>query len=386
MRLLGLDPGLRHTGWGVVDVVGNRLSHVAAGVVHSRAGETLATRLVDLFRQLNGVLDRYAPDEAAVEETFVNKNPASTLKLGVARGVVLLAPAERGIPVFEYSANLIKKSVVGVGHADKQQIEMMVRRLLPGAAIEASDAADALAVAICHAHHAQTQRAWGQTLSPTGRGRDPRQREGEGVAPLRDASAHGLTAAAPSPRPSPRRGEGDGIADARQQTNPARAATTLSPAGRGKGEGVVGADTAPAIPLTPTLSPRGEGDLAADAQRKPTLAEAERARRLRRDSTDVETLLWCRLRNRQLEKAKFRRQEPILGFTADFVCHEQRLIVELDGGQHTLRSDKDAQRTRLLEQAGFRVLRFWNNDVVENIDGVLEAIRSSLTTTVGDSR
>ncbi len=160
MRLLGLDPGLRHTGWGVVDVAGNRLSHVAAGVVHSRDGEKLATRLVDLFRQLNGVLDRYAPDEAAVEETFVNKNPASTLKLGVARGVVLLAPAERGIPVFEYSANLIKKSVVGVGHADKQQIEMMVRRLLPGAAIEAGDAADALAVAICHAHHAATQRAW----------------------------------------------------------------------------------------------------------------------------------------------------------------------------------------------------------------------------------
>ncbi|HEX6843081.1 MAG TPA: crossover junction endodeoxyribonuclease RuvC, partial [Stellaceae bacterium] len=204
MRLLGLDPGLRHTGWGVVDVAGNRLSHIAAGVVHSRDGAALATRLVDLFRQLNGVLDRYAPDEAAVEETFVNKNPASTLKLGVARGVVLLAPAERGIPVFEYSANLIKKSVVGVGHADKQQIEMMVRRLLPGAAIEASDAADALAVAICHAHHAQTQRVWGATLSPPGRGRDPRQREGEWAAPLRDASAHALTAAAPSPRPSPR--------------------------------------------------------------------------------------------------------------------------------------------------------------------------------------
>jgi crossover junction endodeoxyribonuclease RuvC len=160
MRLLGLDPGLRHTGWGVLDAAGNRLSHVADGVVHSREGRPLAERLVDLFRQLNEVIDRYAPDEAAVEETFVNKNPASTLKLGVARGVVLLAPAERGVPVFEYSANLIKKSVVGAGHADKQQIQMMVRRLLPGCEIGSPDAADALAVAICHAHHAQTQRAW----------------------------------------------------------------------------------------------------------------------------------------------------------------------------------------------------------------------------------
>lgn len=166
MRLLGLDPGLRHTGWGVVDVAGNRLSHVADGVVHSRDGEKLATRLVELFRQLNAVLDRFRPDEAAVEETFVNKNPASTLKLGVARGVVLLVPAERGLPVFEYSANLIKKSVVGVGHADKQQVEMMVRRLLPGAALEAPDAADALAVAICHAHHAATQRAWAAGAAP----------------------------------------------------------------------------------------------------------------------------------------------------------------------------------------------------------------------------
>ena len=160
MRLIGLDPGLRHTGWGVIEAAGNRLIHVADGVVHSREGRPLAERLVDLFRQLNGILGRYAPEEAAVEETFVNKNPASTLKLGVARGVVLLAPAERGIRVFEYSANLIKKSVVGVGHADKQQIEMMVKRLLPGAALEAADAADALAVAICHAHHAATQRAW----------------------------------------------------------------------------------------------------------------------------------------------------------------------------------------------------------------------------------
>jgi len=160
MRLIGLDPGLRHTGWGVIEAAGNRLSHVADGVVHSRDGRPLAERLVDLFRQLNAILATYEPEAAAVEETFVNKNPASTLKLGVARGVVLLAPAERGIAVFEYSANLIKKSVVGVGHADKQQVETMVRRLLPGATLESPDAADALAVAICHAHHAATQRVW----------------------------------------------------------------------------------------------------------------------------------------------------------------------------------------------------------------------------------
>ncbi|MFI4947892.1 MAG: crossover junction endodeoxyribonuclease RuvC [Alphaproteobacteria bacterium] len=160
MRVLGLDPGLRHTGWGVIDVAGNRLRHIADGVVHAPTELPLAERLVALFRQLNAVLERFAPDEAAVEETFVNKNASSTLKLGVARGVVLLAPAERGIPVAEYSANLIKKTVVGAGHAGKEQIQLMVRRLLPGSAIAEADAADALAVAICHAHHAATQRLW----------------------------------------------------------------------------------------------------------------------------------------------------------------------------------------------------------------------------------
>jgi crossover junction endodeoxyribonuclease RuvC len=160
MRVLGLDPGLRHTGWGVIEVAGNRLSHVADGVVHAPTTLPLAERLVALFRQLTEVLERFHPDEAAVEESFVNKNAASTLKLGVARGVVLLAPAERGIPVAEYSANLVKKSVVGAGHAEKAQVQMMVRRLLPGCAIVEADAADALAVAICHAHHAATQRAW----------------------------------------------------------------------------------------------------------------------------------------------------------------------------------------------------------------------------------
>ena len=157
MRLIGLDLGLRHTGWGVIEASGNRLSHVADGVVHARVNLSLAERLGEIFRQLNDVLDRYAPEAAAVEETFVNKNPSSTLRLGMARGVVLLAPAERGLPVFEYSTNLVKKSIVGVGHADKAQVQMMVRKLLPGTQAD-EDASDALAVAICHAHHAATRR------------------------------------------------------------------------------------------------------------------------------------------------------------------------------------------------------------------------------------
>jgi crossover junction endodeoxyribonuclease RuvC len=157
MRLIGLDPGLRHTGWGIIDVAGNRLSHIADGVVNTRNDGSLAERLGELYRQLNEVLDRFTPEAAAVEETFVNKNPSSTLRLGMARGVVLLAPAERGLPVFEYSTNLVKKSVVGTGHADKAQVQMMVRKLLPGADA-GEDASDALAVAICHAHHAATRR------------------------------------------------------------------------------------------------------------------------------------------------------------------------------------------------------------------------------------
>ena len=154
MRLLGLDPGLRRTGWGVIDASGNHLAYVADGIIAVPDGMALAERLVALYRALLAVIEHHAPDEAAVEETFVNKNPASTLRLGLARGVVLLAPAERGLPVHEYAANLIKKSVVGVGHAEKPQVGMMVRRLLPGCLVAGADAADALAVAICHAHHA----------------------------------------------------------------------------------------------------------------------------------------------------------------------------------------------------------------------------------------
>ncbi|HVH79710.1 MAG TPA: crossover junction endodeoxyribonuclease RuvC [Stellaceae bacterium] len=160
MRILGLDPGLRHTGWGVIDVDGNRLTHVADGVVSAPTDLAFGERLVALFRQVGEVLERFHPDAAAVEETFVNKNPTSTLRLGAARGVVLLAPAERGVPVAEYSANMVKKSVVGAGHAEKAQVQMMIRRLLPGCTAVKADAADALAVAICHAHHANTFNAW----------------------------------------------------------------------------------------------------------------------------------------------------------------------------------------------------------------------------------
>ncbi len=156
MKLLGLDPGLRNTGWGVIRVEGNRLSHIADGVVLTDQRRPLAARLAQLYEGLCGVLAEHAPDEAAVEQTFVNRNPASTLKLGQARGVVLLAPARSGIPVSEYSPNLIKKTVVGTGHAAKDQIRMMVRTLLPGSDLGSADAADALAVAICHAHHRAT--------------------------------------------------------------------------------------------------------------------------------------------------------------------------------------------------------------------------------------
>lgn len=156
MRLLGVDPGLRFTGWGVVDMDGNRLRHVANGVLKSGKGE-LAQRLVRLHQGLGEVVSTYRPDSAAVEETFVNKDGQSTLKLGQARGIALLVPALAGIPVAEYAANSVKKSVVGYGHADKDQIGHMIGVLLPGALVESPDAADALAVAICHAHHMSAQ-------------------------------------------------------------------------------------------------------------------------------------------------------------------------------------------------------------------------------------
>jgi crossover junction endodeoxyribonuclease RuvC len=171
VRILGIDPGLNRTGWGVIESEGNRLRHVAHGVVTSDAAARLSDRLSSIYSELAKIIVTWSPQEAAVEEVFVNKNPASTLKLGMARGVALLAPAMAGLGVGEYAANLVKKSIVGSGHADKTQIAMMVSMLLPGVRAKA-DAADALAVAICHAHHRTAPQA-------------------------------------PSPRPSPRGGEGD---------------------------------------------------------------------------------------------------------------------------------------------------------------------------------
>jgi len=153
VKLLGLDPGLRATGWGVVSFEGDHLRHVANGTIRTPSSAPRAERLFALFRNLVDVIEAQSPDSAAVEETFVNKNPQSTLKLGQARGVTLLAPATLGIPVSEYAANLVKKTVVGVGHADKNQINVMVSHLLPGVKIDSADSADALAVAICHGHH-----------------------------------------------------------------------------------------------------------------------------------------------------------------------------------------------------------------------------------------
>ncbi len=153
--LLGLDPGLRKTGWGIIEVETNRLRHIANGVVASGNGH-LSDRLLRLHRDLTEIVKCYKLDSAAVEETFVNRDGKSTLKLGQARGVVMLVPAQAGLLVSEYPANTVKKSVVGYGHAGKAQVEEMVSILLPGANISSTDAADALAVAICHAHHMLT--------------------------------------------------------------------------------------------------------------------------------------------------------------------------------------------------------------------------------------
>jgi len=154
MRVIGIDPGLRRTGWGVVDIDGNRIAHVGNGVC-APAGVALAERLRSLHELLTAVIGQHKPDTAAVEQTFVNKDAAGTLKLGQARGVVLLVPAQAGLAVAEYAPNAVKKVVVGVGHADKKQVEHMVRMQLPGVTIAGADAADALAIALCHAHHAR---------------------------------------------------------------------------------------------------------------------------------------------------------------------------------------------------------------------------------------
>ena len=158
IRIIGIDPGLRRTGWGVIESDGHRLGFVASGLITSNGKADLASRLVQLFEGLSGVLASWEPEEAAVENTFVNKDASATLKLGQARGIALVAPALSGLAVAEYAPNMVKKTVVGSGHAGKEQIGAMIGHLLPKAKPESEDEADALAIAITHAHH----RSWTQ--------------------------------------------------------------------------------------------------------------------------------------------------------------------------------------------------------------------------------
>src|SRR3954467_408724 len=153
IRILGIDPGLRRTGWGIVEAKSNALAFIAAGSVTSAADGELAGRLAELFDGLSAVMARHAPEEAAVEQTFVNRDAVATLKLGQARGIALLVPAKAGLRVAEYAPNAVKKTIVGAGHAEKAQIRMMIGVLLPKSDPQSEDAADALAIAVTHAHH-----------------------------------------------------------------------------------------------------------------------------------------------------------------------------------------------------------------------------------------
>ena len=156
IRILGIDPGLRRTGWGIVEIFGNRLGFLGCGSVTTRDDDSLAARLVTIHDGLARVLDEFRPDEAAVETTFVNKDAKATLKLGQARGIAMVVPAKAGVLVAEYAPNVVKKSIVGAGHADKGQVRMMIGVLLPKADPRSDDAADALAIAVTHAHHRQS--------------------------------------------------------------------------------------------------------------------------------------------------------------------------------------------------------------------------------------
>jgi len=167
MRIIGIDPGLRSLGWGVIEAHQGRLSHVANGQCRTERGD-LALRLLSLHDQLSEVFATYAPETAAVEQTFVNRDGVATLKLGQARAIALLVPAQAGLHVAEYAPNAVKKAVVGVGHADKRQVEHMVRLQLPGAVPTGSDAADALAIAICHAFYAQASGRLEAALAAAG--------------------------------------------------------------------------------------------------------------------------------------------------------------------------------------------------------------------------
>jgi len=156
IRILGIDPGLRRTGWGIVEIAGNRLGFLACGSVTTSDRDSLAGRLLTIHDGLMRVLEEFRPDEAAVEATFVNKDAKATLKLGQARGIAMVVPAKAGVPVAEYAPNLVKKSIVGAGHGDKAQVRMMIGVLLPKADPSSEDAADALAIAVTHAHHRQS--------------------------------------------------------------------------------------------------------------------------------------------------------------------------------------------------------------------------------------
>jgi crossover junction endodeoxyribonuclease RuvC len=156
IRIIGIDPGLRRTGWGIVEIAGNRLGFLGCGSVTTNDKDPLSTRLLTIHDGLMRVLDEFRPDEAAVEQTFVNKDAKATLKLGQARGIAIVVPARAGVPVAEYAPNLIKKSIVGAGHGDKAQVRMMIGVLLPKADPGSDDAADALAIAVTHAHHRQS--------------------------------------------------------------------------------------------------------------------------------------------------------------------------------------------------------------------------------------
>jgi crossover junction endodeoxyribonuclease RuvC len=156
IRIIGIDPGLRHTGWGIVEILGNRLTFLACGSVTTNNRDALATRLLTIHDGLTRILEEFRPHEAAVEATFVNKDAQATLKLGQARGIAMVVPARAGVPVAEYAPNLVKKSIVGSGHGDKTQVRMMIGVLLPKADPSSEDAADALAIAVTHAHHRQS--------------------------------------------------------------------------------------------------------------------------------------------------------------------------------------------------------------------------------------
>ena len=163
MRVLGIDPGLRNMGWGIIDVKGSKLTHIANGICKSQ-GEDLASRLLCLFEQMEQILQTWGPSQAAVENTFVNKDSVNSLKLAQARAIALLVPRKFGLTVSEYAPNKVKKTVVGIGHADKQQIAHMVKLQLPGVKLNGPDSSDALAIAICHSYHAVSNNRFQQAL------------------------------------------------------------------------------------------------------------------------------------------------------------------------------------------------------------------------------